>query len=268
MNRITETFKRCEAEGRKALVMFVSAGCPDLETSRKLTERIIDAGADIIELGVPFSDPVADGTTIQEASQKALDNGATLDDIMAMAEKIRKNYSAPLVIFSYYNVILSYGLEKLAADCERIGIDGLLAVDVPLEESAEIKPTLEKHGVSLIPLVAPTTPPERAAAIVKDATGFVYYITVKGVTGARTGYSEDPAQRLDRLKAVSPVPVVAGFGISSPEMAAATAKHADGIVVGSALVKITLQDKPGDEIINEGAQFVAGLANALKTGRP
>jgi tryptophan synthase alpha chain len=264
MSRIEKCFERCATENRKALVMYVTAGCPDLQTTEQLINGITAAGADIIELGVPFSDPMADGPTIQVSSQKALDAGTELKDILAMGGRIRTNTEAPMILFSYYNVILAYGAEKLAAECAALGIDGWLIVDVPLEERDELLPIMNQHNLSLIPLIAPTTPPERAAKIVEDASGFVYYITVKGVTGARTSFNEDPAEKLATLRKLSPVPVVAGFGISTPEMAAQTAKNADGIVVGSALVKLTLQDKSPEVIIQESIEFVSSLASALK----
>jgi tryptophan synthase alpha chain len=264
MNRIKKCFERCANENRKALIMYVTAGCPDLETTEKLINGIIAAGADIIELGVPFSDPMADGPTIQASSQKALNAGTELKDILAMAGRIRKNSEAPMILFSYYNVILAYGTDKLAAECDALGIDGWLVVDVPLEERNELLPTMRQHNLSLIPLVAPTTPLERAAKVVEDAEGFVYYITVKGVTGVRTSYNEDPAVKLAELRKISPAPVVAGFGISTPELAAKTAQNADGIVVGSALVKITLQDNAPEQIISESVEFVNSLADALK----
>ena len=264
MNRIEKCFERCAAEKRKALVMYVTAGCPDLPTTETLINGIITAGADIIELGVPFSDPMADGPTIQLSSQKALDAGTELKDILAMGGRIRTQSEAPMILFSYYNVIMAYGAEKLAAECAELGIDGWLIVDVPLEERDELLPVMQQYDLSLIPLVAPTTPPERAEKIVKDAQGFIYYITVKGVTGARTSFNEDPAAKLAALRKMSPVPVVGGFGISTPEMAAKTAKNADGIVVGSALVKITLQDKAPEIIIKESIEFVSSLAAALK----
>jgi tryptophan synthase alpha chain len=184
---------------------------------------------------------------------------------MKMAERIRKQTDTPMILFSYYNVILSYGLEKLAEDCEKVGIDGLLTVDVPFEESDEIKPILDKHNLSLIPLIAPTTPVERAAEIVKNASGFVYYITVKGVTGARSEVPKDLQQRLAELRNVCPIPVVAGFGISTPEMASATAEHADGIVVGSALVRFMNQTSNAEDGIAQCRELVHRLSNALLT---
>ncbi len=264
MNRIAQTFKKCADEKRKALVIFVSAGNPDLATTEKLIVQAAEAGADIVELGVPFSDPMADGPVIQEASMRALQSGTTLVDIIAMSARIRKVSAIPMVLFSYYNVILSYGVEKAAADCQAAGIDAWLTVDVPFEESAEIVPHLSKHGLFLIPLVAPTTPEARARQIVKNAQGFVYYITVAGVTGARKQLSVNLEERLNELRKFSPVPVVAGFGISSPEMAAKTAACADGIVVGSALVKIMNEATSPASGISKSLELIRGLAAALK----
>lgn len=264
MNRIEKCFERCTNEHRKALVIYVTAGCPDLTTTEQLITEITNAGADIIELGVPFSDPMADGPTIQTSSQQALAGGTELKDILAMAGRIRQTTEAPMILFSYYNVILAYGTAQLAAECAELGIDGWLIVDVPMEERDELLPIMRQYNLSLIPLVAPTTPIERAAEIVKDAQGFVYYITVKGVTGTRTAYNENPAEKLHALCNISPVPVVAGFGISTPAMAAQTAKNADGIVVGSALVKLTLQAKAPTQIIHESVEFVSQLAGALR----
>lgn len=264
MNRIAQTFEKCANENRKALVIFVSAGNPDIATTEKLIIQAAEAGADIVELGVPFSDPMADGPVIQEASMRALQSGTTLVDIIAMAARIRKVSGIPMVLFSYYNVIMSYGVEKAAADCKAAGIDAWLTVDVPFEESGEIIPALEKNGLCMIPLVAPTTPEDRARQIVKDAKGFVYYITVAGVTGARKQLSVNLEERLNELRKFSPVPVVAGFGISSPEMAARTAACADGIVVGSALVKIMNEAASPEAGISKSLELIRGLAAALR----
>lgn len=264
-NRIKALFSRCEQEKRKALVVFISAGNPDVASSEKLTLELIKAGADIIELGVPFSDPMADGPVIQAAGARALSAGVSLPDIVAMAKRVRRAApETPLVLFSYYNVILSYGVEKLADDCVKAGIDGWLVVDVPFEESGEIRPVLKKRRLSLIPLVAPTTPIERAARIVGKADGFVYYVTVKGVTGVRTELPGDLQQKLNELREVCPVPVVAGFGIATPEMARVSARHAEGIVVGSALVRqMNEADTPGAGIAC-CRELTVALAAALR----
>lgn len=264
-DRIATSFAACRHERRKALVSYITAGDPSLAVSEDLVLAVAAAGADIIEIGVPFSDPMADGPVIQAASQRALAAGTTLAGIVAMARRLQKRgLTTPLVLFSYYNVILQYGVERLAADSAAAGFDAWLVVDVPAEEAAELEPVLARHGISRIVLVAPTTPPERAAAIVAAARGFVYYITVTGVTGARREMPADLAENLAVLRRAAPVPVVAGFGISSPEMARVVGAHADGVVVGSALVKIMGEAAAPADGIRHAAAFVASLAAALR----
>jgi len=263
MNRLDHAFQACRNTGRKALVSFVSAGDPDLATSARLVTAIAAAGADIVELGVPFSDPMADGPTIQEASQRALASGATLAGVLDLVREVRKTCPVPLVLFSYYNVIYQFGIERLAVAAAAAGVDGVLLVDVPFEELAEVEPVLDRSGLPVIRLVAPTTPPARLARITATAAGFVYCITVTGVTGARAELPADLGALLDQVRAVSPVPVVAGFGISSPDMARAVAAHADGVVVGSALVRRMAGPGSTDERIADCSRFVAYLAAAL-----
>lgn len=246
-------------KNHKALIIYVTAGHPTMEESEKIIGEIIEAGADLIELGVPFSDPMADGAVIQESSQTALNNGATLPKIIDMAARIRKKYATPMILFSYYNVLLAKGFEQTAANCAAAGIDGMLIVDLPQEEVMEVKPVLDKHNLALVRLVAPTTPPERARRIVADADGFVYYITVRGVTGVRSSVAQDLKEHLDTLRQASPVPVAAGFGISTPEQARAGSEYADGAVVGSAVVRLISQGKHG-----EAVQLVQSLAAALR----
>ncbi len=245
-------------KGHKALVIYVTAGHPDMAASEEIIGKIIEAGADLIELGVPFSDPMADGVVIQESSQIALANGANLPGIIAMAKRLRKKYPTPMILFSYYNVLLAGGLEVNVAAAAEAGIDGMLIVDLPLEETDEVRPVLDKYKLALIPLVAPTTPPERAEKIVRNAEGFVYYITVKGVTGVRSSVATDLKEHLGTLRQASPAPVVAGFGISNAEQAAANAEFADGVVVGSAVVKLITEGKR-----DEAVSLVKSMANSL-----
>ncbi len=262
-NRIDQTLEECRSAGRKALVIFVSAGAPTLETTAALLRRLAEAGADVIELGVPFSDPMADGPTIQAASQEALAGGVTLPDVLDLARGFRKTSSVPLVLFSYYNVIFRYGVSCLAADSAAAGIDGWLVVDLPYEEAGEVRPALRKNGLHWIALAAPTTPASRLENLLKTASGFVYYITVTGVTGARAELPEDIAGKLDRVRTLSPVPVVAGFGISTPDMAAAVAAHADGIVVGSKVIDLLRSAPTPEQGIEAAGQFVSSLRKAL-----
>ena len=264
MNRIKDTFEKCEAENRKAFVAYVTMGCPDLNSSEKLVAEVIDAGADIIELGVPFSDPMADGKVIQESARRALEAGTDLKGILKTAANIRDKYDNPLVLFSYYNVILSYGVEKLAADAAKAGIDALLVVDLPFEHEDELAPSLEANGLCQIPLIAPTTSIERARNIISNAKGFVYCITSRGVTGGGRDFDADLEVRMRQIHDASPVPVVAGFGIDTPEKAAALSKFSDGIVVGSAIMKKLNECSDADSGITEAAKLTASIAHALK----
>lgn len=265
MSRISKTFDKCKAEDRNALVIYITMGCPDLDTSECLVRDIIDAGADIIELGVPFSDPMADGVVIQESARQALLSGTTLKGILEKAEKIRQDSETPMILFSYYNVILSYGIEKLAADAAKVGIDGLLVVDLPFEHSDELIPALDKHGLCLIPLIAPTTSLDRAVKIVSGAKGFIYSITSKGVTGGGTTFDTDLEERMGKLREASPVPVVVGFGIDSAEKAKPLTKFSDGIVVGSAIMKKINECTDIEQGIAETVELTSKIAKVLKS---
>lgn len=237
MNRITSIFQNCRSEKRAALIIFAEAGYPNLAQSEQDIDIAIENGADIIELGIPFSDPMADGPVISSAGQTAIEHGANLKNILEMAARIRQRHpDTGLVLFSYFNVMYNYGLEALCAELQRIGVDGILAVDLPLEERDGLLAPCRAHNLHLIPLVSPATSPERARAIVQDVTGFVYYVSVRGITGARASMPPELAQNLAMLREISPVPVVVGFGIASRESAHAVAECADGVVVGSAFV--------------------------------
>lgn len=264
-NRIQNTFAACAADGRKALVLFVSAGDPDLSATEKLIRAIVAEGADIVEIGVPFSDPMADGPTIQAASQRALASGTTLAGILEMIRRLRADIEVPLVLFSYYNVLFRYGMERLAGDASAAGVDAMLIVDIPYEERDEVLPCLQAAGLDLITLVAPTTSSERAAEMLPHAAGFVYCITVTGVTGARSELPSDLSRLLTRMRQASPVPVVAGFGISSAKMARTVGKYADGIVVGSALVRKMAEAADPESGIESCRGFVRELSQALRS---
>ena len=237
--RITEAFARAKAEGRGAFVAYLTMGCPTLAKSEEAVCDLVAGGADVIELGVPFSDPFADGGVIRSAAYEALRQGVTLRDVLAAARRIRERFPhVALVLFSYYNLIFSMGLEEFAQAAADAGVDAVLPVDLPLEEREELLACLRPLGIGYIPLIAPNTPIER---VKESAAGlensFVYAITVKGITGARDALPADLAQRLDAIRDAIDLPVAAGFGISTPEQAATVCAHADGFVVGSALVK-------------------------------
>ena len=237
--RITESFAKAKREGRGAFVAYLTIGYPTLEASERAADEIIAGGADILELGVPFSDPFADGGVIRAAAYEALKHGVTLDDVIALAKRLRsKHPETGLVLFSYYNLIFSKGLSAFADAVADAGIDAVLAVDLPLEEREELLAVLRPRDIGYVPLIAPNTPLERVKASEEGLEGtFLYIITVKGTTGARTELPPDLTDRLDAIRSVARLPVAAGFGISTRAQAETVSRHADGFVVGSALVK-------------------------------
>lgn len=237
--RITDCFAKAKSEGRGAFVAYLTIGYPSLEKCETAIDTLVSEGADIIELGVPFSDPFADGAVIRSAAYEALRQGVTLSDVIALAKRVRaKHPDTGLVIFSYYNLLFANGLEKFADAAADAGIDAVLAVDLPLEEREELLAVLRPRGMSYVPLIAPNTPIERVR---ESAAGlentFLYVITVKGVTGARKELPPDLAARLDEIRAAVDLPIAAGFGISTKEQADEVCRHADGYIIGSALVK-------------------------------
>lgn len=246
MQRITDAFAKAKSEKRGAFVAYFTMGFPSLAASEKAVDDIIAQGADVIELGVPFSDPFADGGVIRSAAYEALRQGVSLADVLAAAKRLRtKHPDTAFVLFSYYNPVFSMGLEAFAALAEESGIDAILAVDLPLEERKEFVEILKPHGISYIPLIAPNTP---LARIKESEAGlensFLYVITVKGTTGARAELPPDLTSRLDAIRASAKLPIAAGFGISTRAQADEVSRHADGFVVGTALVKCLAEGKP------------------------
>lgn len=238
-DRIKRCFARAKAEGRGAFVAYLTMGYPTLVQSEAAVDDLVAGGVDIVELGVPFSDPFADGAVIRSAAYEALKQGVTLDGVLAAAKRIRARHpETGLVVFTYYNLIFSKGLEAFAQAAADAGIDAVLSVDLPLEERDELLDVLRPHGLTVVPLIAPNTPLERvvASAAGLDDT-FLYVITVKGTTGVRTELPADLTARLDAIRAAVKIPIAAGFGISTRAQAEVVSRHADGFVVGSALVK-------------------------------
>ena len=244
MNRIQKTFMRCKAEGKAAYVAYLTMGAPTLEKSFAAAETLLGEGVDILELGVPFSDPVADGAVIRAAANRALANGVTLADVLAGVSGLRARHpDTPVVIFTYYNILYSYGLKRFADEAAQRGVDAVLVVDLPLEERGELLDVLRPAGLTLVPLVAPTTGPARVHAIAEGLEdSFLYAVTVKGTTGQRASLPPELASRLTEIKRLVSLPVVAGFGIRTPEEGAAVASHCDGFVIGSALVERFMKD--------------------------
>ncbi len=268
MDRISSVFERCRAQGRAALTVFATCGCPSPEESVELMDEIAAKGADILEIGVPFSDPMADGAVIQQSSEIALGQGTTLAKVLDAAAGLRRRHpDTGIIVFSYFNVLLQYGLERLAARLAEIGADGVLAVDLPYEEREELLPLCRAHGLHWIRLVSPATPFERMRRIVADATGYVYYVMVCGVTGVRSSLPPELAENLARLRSVSPAPVAAGFGVSSPEAAEAVGRHADGVVVGSAVMKLAVSGRPFPEVRGDVGSLISAMRRRLEAGR-
>lgn len=261
--RINDAFERLRGRGEKGLIPFVTAGYPNLETTRRLVLAMAESGADLIELGVPFSDPLADGPVIQRASQGALDAGTTLAGILALVAELRRETSVPLVLMSYFNPILSFGLGLLMSAAARAGADGLIIPDLPLEEAGPVLTLADEYGVDLIPLVAPTSTPRRIAAIAGQARGFVYCVSVTGVTGTRAGHSEKLAGVCRTVRAHTGLPVAVGFGIAQDAQVRALAPHADALIVGSAVVDLI---QSGDESGSVGRvrSLVLELKKALQ----
>ena len=243
MNRIPVMFEAVKKEGRKALVGFLTAGDPDMAVSEKNMRAALENGVDLLEIGVPFSDPTADGPAIQAAGARSLKAGTTLNGIVDMARRLRATSDAPMILFSYANPLFFHGYERIADEAAAAGVDGFLVVDLPFEESGELRPILEARGLELISLVAPTTPEVRMREILANAGGFVYYIMVKGVTGQRVDVPPDVQEHIAALRRCTKLPIAAGFGVGNGVQAKAAAKHADAVVVGSALVEAARQGR-------------------------
>jgi tryptophan synthase alpha chain len=258
MTRIDDTFARLKDEGRKAFVAYVMAGDPDYETSLAIVKALPEAGVDIIELGMPFTDPMADGPTIQLAGQRALEAGQTLEKTLQIARELRKDDdTTPIVMMGYYNPIYSRGVERFLKDAKAAGIDGLIVVDLPPEEDEELCIPAQAAGLNFIRLATPTTDDKRLPKVLQNTSGFVYYVSITGITGAAEAQAATVGPEVARIKAQTDLPVIVGFGIRTPETAEAIASVADGCVVGSAIVAEIAAGKPVAEV----AAYVKGLAD-------
>ncbi len=268
--RITRRFAQLKEEGRSGLVVFVTSGDPDYETSCDILNGLSDAGADLIELGMPFSDPMADGPAIQVSSQRALRNGQTLKKTITMVRDYRtRDAETPIVLMGYYNPIYSYGVDAFLADATDAGVDGLIMVDLPPEEEDELCLPAIEAGVNFIYLTAPTTTEERMPRVIEHASGFVYYVSITGITGTRSASAADIVPQIERIRAHTDLPVAVGFGINTPEQAADFAGIADAAVVGTAVVKVIAENldedgkaKPG--LVAKVHDFVRELAGGVR----
>jgi tryptophan synthase alpha chain len=264
-NRIKQTFQELRRTGRKALRPFLTAGDPDLATTAALIRECVSRGASLIELGLPYSDPVADGPTIQASYTRALDAHTTLDAIFAMVRDLRKDCQTPISAMGSFSLVTRRGMDRFLDDAQAAGIDGLIIPDLPIEECDALAAGAARRGLSHIMLVAPTTPWERAARIARQSTGFLYYISVAGITGERKDLPDDMVQRVERLREVTSEPICVGFGVSQPEHVRQVAAVADGAIVGSAIVRRIddMAGRPSQDIVRCVGDYVADLVAAL-----
>jgi len=263
MSRIAQTFESLRQRDEKALITFLTAGDPDLATSERVIHALVEAGVDLLELGFPFSDPMADGPTIQAASERALAAGTTLRGVLDLVSRIRQHTNVPIVLMGYYNPVFRYGAAAFCRDAAAAGVDGLLLVDLPPEEAGELHPHLRAAGIDLITLLAPTTPEARMTALARRAEGFLYYVSMTGVTGTQ---AVDAAAIADAVAGVcrqSPVPVAVGFGVKTPADARAVAAFADAVVVGSALVQVIATHGRSPRLTEEVLSFARVLKQAV-----
>jgi tryptophan synthase alpha chain len=267
MTRISETFSALQRRGEVALIPYITSGDPDLDVTFHLVHEMARRGADLIELGVPFSDPMADGPTHQRAAERALRRGTSLARVLDLVQNLRRTLNVPLILFTYYNPVFRYGGERFAHDARQAGVDGVLCVDLPPEEAPELKRETDRQDLDLIFLLAPTSSLSRVRTVLTRARGFVYYVAVSGVTGARATLPPDLGDMVRRIRAISPVPVGVGFGISSPEQAAQVASVADAVIVGSALSQIIETQSGQPDLIEQVGAFVSALKLATRHDR-
>jgi tryptophan synthase alpha chain len=263
MNRIDSLFTQLKTQGRTAMVAYITGGDPTLAASAKVALALEQAGVDILELGVPFSDPLADGATIQAAAGRALAAGASVPGILELIREIRKTSQIPIVLFAYLNPVYVYGFDIFQQDAAAAGADGLLLLDLPPQEAARNTELSSSKGLKTIRLIAPTTPPDRLKEITDASEGFIYYVSREGVTGEQSSLSTDIAERVAAIRALTKVPVAVGFGISNPEQAATVAALADGVVVGSAIVRKIGEIGDVPELPSKVADFVRPIAEAV-----
>ena len=262
--RLAATFAALRARGERALIPYFTAGDPSLSVTRQLVLEATKRDADIIELGVPFSDPLADGPVIQRATQRALRAGVTLPRVLELVRELRRDVTVPLVLFTYYNPVLAFGLKAFCDTAAAAGVDGLNVADLPPEEAGPLRAAADPAGLDLIHFVAPTTPPERMRMIARATGGFIYMVSLRGVTGARAELPADLARHLRALRGLTTKPVCVGFGIGSPEQAELVGRVADGVIVGSAIVSLIERYAGSSELLPRVGDFIAALKAPLR----
>ncbi len=264
MNRIEQRFERLKAEGKKGLIVYIGAGDPDLEATRQLAVAFDRSGVDVLELGVPFSDPLADGLVNQLAAQRGLDAGTTPPKVLEMVGRVRRESQIPVVLYIYFNLIHRQGLQNFIASAAQAGVDGLLVLDLPPEEAGNYDDLMRAANLCPIYLVAPTTPEERIARIVQHGAGFIYYVSREGVTGMQTKLANSIGAMVSRIRAHTSLPIAVGFGISNPEQARSVAAHADAVVVGSAVVNQIAQYGKSADLAPRVAGFVKTISEGIR----
>jgi len=264
VSRIPDLFAELKSRGEKALIPFITAGDPTLDQTDVVLDALVKGGADLIELGVPYSDPMADGPVIQRSSERALQGGCTLADILETVRRFRQRHPTPLILFGYLNPFLQHGVDRLARDAREAGVDGFLIVDLPPEEAESFQRSLAAQDLDLIALLTPTSDAERVDAVRPLASGFVYYVSVKGVTGDREEHQYSAiAERVAGLQGDLTLPIAVGFGIATPDQAAEVAEFADAVVVGSALIRVLESQETGEQAAEAAQAFLASLKSAM-----
>ncbi len=263
MNRIDQKFQDLKSNKQKAFIAYITAGDPNLQLTEELVLALEKSGVDMIELGVPFSDPMADGTTIQAASQRALNQGTTLPKIFEMVKRLRQKSQLPIALMTYYNPVFSYGDENFINTCKSIGVDGVIIPDLPPEEASVLRHAAKKTNISTIFFIAPTTTDERMKANARAATGFIYYVALAGVTGTKQAVAKDVVNQIKKLKRYTDKPICAGFGISNAEQARSIAQMADGVIVGSAIIKEIEKHAGKADCVAQVSRYVASLVKAV-----
>jgi tryptophan synthase alpha chain len=264
MSRITKMFDGLRLKNEKALIAYITAGDPDMATTESLLQCLVQSGADMIELGVPFSDPMADGPTIQAAAQRALEHPFSMQAIFGLVKKFRAYSEAPLILFGYYNPLLQYGLERLARDARNAGVDGFLVVDLPPEEAADLKKAADGQQLDTVFLLAPTSTDERMRTVADVSSGFVYYVSITGVTGARESLAEMMEAAVDKIRKFTSLPVGIGFGVSRPEHVREISRYADAVIVGSAIIKEAEAHAGKPDMLAKVGAFVKDLKQATR----
>ena len=263
MNRINRTFNRLKKKRKKAFIVYITAGYPSLSRTEKIVPALEEAGVDIIELGVPFSDPMADGFTIQKSSERALKAGATLGKILKCVKNIRKKSNVPIVLMSYLNPVYRYGIKNFIRDAVKAGVDGAIFPDLPPDEAAEFEKAAREKDFCIIFLASPTSAPGRIKAIAEHSKGFIYYVSLTGVTGARSSLPSHIARNIKKIKRVTGKPVCVGFGVSNEKQAKSISKVADGVIVGSAIIDVIRRHERKGTLVKAVGRFTSRLANAV-----